>query len=264
MGRIYDTQRDKVIMEAILEAKNLPAVVVREKFEKSDLATALTAADQAIHALEEAHAGGNGSAPGMLAALVDNNAAQDQIGIHLLPLIVDAKSKKAVTAERMKTSMETESSYFYTVASNAAAVDALRAPIGALVEPLRKLGVDVNDADAAYKAVTETYPNASSLIEAYNKKSAIKLADTENKDETKQKAGKMQLEEIEAAYSQAADKKHWERFAKLQEAERTGAALSFRYVTVLPAALIVLFSLIYLYDLSRGGYKAESIGGGHH
>lgn len=42
-------------------------------------------------------------------------------------------------------------------------------------------------------------------------------------------------------------------------AQKEGASQSFRYVTVLPLILVVLFTGIALYDKSRGGYKPEEI-----
>lgn len=40
-------------------------------------------------------------------------------------------------------------------------------------------------------------------------------------------------------------------------AEAVGFKMAFRWVSVLPAILIVLFSGIVLYDRSQGGYKPE-------
>jgi len=40
-------------------------------------------------------------------------------------------------------------------------------------------------------------------------------------------------------------------------AEATGFKMAFRWVSVLPCILIVLFSGIVLYDRSRGGYRPE-------
>jgi MFS family permease len=53
-------------------------------------------------------------------------------------------------------------------------------------------------------------------------------------------------------------------FAKLTgaEAERVlglAAQTSFRYVSVLPVILLLVFGAIWIYDRSRGGYRAESI-----
>jgi MFS family permease len=47
--------------------------------------------------------------------------------------------------------------------------------------------------------------------------------------------------------------------AALKEAEKQGAAMTFRYVSVLPVALIFLFGGLFLYHRSRGGYKAIHI-----
>jgi MFS family permease len=47
----------------------------------------------------------------------------------------------------------------------------------------------------------------------------------------------------------------------VQAAEAYGAAISFRLVSILPAVLVLIFGLIYLYDTMRGGYKAEAISG---
>jgi len=43
--------------------------------------------------------------------------------------------------------------------------------------------------------------------------------------------------------------------AALAEALRQGAAMTFRYVAILPAILFVLFSIIYLVFRARGGYR---------
>lgn len=48
------------------------------------------------------------------------------------------------------------------------------------------------------------------------------------------------------------------REAKLaSEAQSLGYRMAFRWVSILPLALIVIFSGVILYDRSRGGYKAE-------
>jgi fucose permease len=43
------------------------------------------------------------------------------------------------------------------------------------------------------------------------------------------------------------------------KAQSVGFSMAFRWVSVLPAALVVIFGLIWIYDWSRGGYKAEKI-----
>jgi hypothetical protein len=43
--------------------------------------------------------------------------------------------------------------------------------------------------------------------------------------------------------------------AILAEALRQGAAMTFRYVAILPAILIVLFGAIYLVFRAMGGYR---------
>jgi len=45
----------------------------------------------------------------------------------------------------------------------------------------------------------------------------------------------------------------------LKEAEKQGAAMTFRYVAVLPALLIFVFGAMFLYFRSHGGYKAIKI-----
>ena len=42
-------------------------------------------------------------------------------------------------------------------------------------------------------------------------------------------------------------------------AQKEGAKYSFRYVTILPMILVVLFTGIAIYDRSRGGYKPEEL-----
>ena len=46
---------------------------------------------------------------------------------------------------------------------------------------------------------------------------------------------------------------------QLNEVLAVAAQISFRYVAALPAILLIVFGLIWLYDRSRGGYKPESI-----
>jgi fucose permease len=45
----------------------------------------------------------------------------------------------------------------------------------------------------------------------------------------------------------------------IAEAEKIGAAMAFRWVTILPAVLVLIFGLIALTDWKRGGYKAVHI-----
>lgn len=42
-------------------------------------------------------------------------------------------------------------------------------------------------------------------------------------------------------------------------AQSVGFSMAFRWVSVLPGILVVIFSLIWIYDYSRGGYKAEHL-----
>jgi MFS family permease len=46
----------------------------------------------------------------------------------------------------------------------------------------------------------------------------------------------------------------------LEAAEAFGASQAFRRVAYLTVVLVILFGMIYLYDLGRGGYKAEHLG----
>jgi MFS family permease len=46
---------------------------------------------------------------------------------------------------------------------------------------------------------------------------------------------------------------------QIKDAEKVGAAWAFRWVTVLPCVLVVIFGLIALIDKLRGGYKAVHI-----
>jgi hypothetical protein len=46
---------------------------------------------------------------------------------------------------------------------------------------------------------------------------------------------------------------------KLNEVLGAAAQQSFRMVAILPAILLIVFGLIWLYDRARGGYKAEKI-----
>jgi hypothetical protein len=45
----------------------------------------------------------------------------------------------------------------------------------------------------------------------------------------------------------------------IEEAEKVGAAWAFRWVSVLPCVLVVIFGLIAIVDWLRGGYKAVHI-----
>ncbi|HEV3121543.1 MAG TPA: hypothetical protein VGY53_06555, partial [Isosphaeraceae bacterium] len=42
-------------------------------------------------------------------------------------------------------------------------------------------------------------------------------------------------------------------------AQRDGAKWSFRYVTILPLLLVLIFGTIATYDFKSGGYKAEHL-----
>lgn len=53
----------------------------------------------------------------------------------------------------------------------------------------------------------------------------------------------------------------WKQHEAIETAEAFGASQAFRQVAFLPGILVVLFGMIYLFDLSRGGYKAEHITG---
>jgi MFS family permease len=46
---------------------------------------------------------------------------------------------------------------------------------------------------------------------------------------------------------------------EIADAEKIGAAMAFRWVTILPAILVVIFGVIAFIDWSRGGYKAVHI-----
>jgi hypothetical protein len=43
----------------------------------------------------------------------------------------------------------------------------------------------------------------------------------------------------------------------VRKAERIGFSMAFRWVSILPAALIFIFGAIALYDKARGGYQPE-------
>jgi fucose permease len=61
--------------------------------------------------------------------------------------------------------------------------------------------------------------------------------------------------------AEAGDPTAKQQKAVLDEALRYGAAMTFRYVAILPAILVFLFGAQYLYYRARGGYKAVEIGG---
>ena len=46
-----------------------------------------------------------------------------------------------------------------------------------------------------------------------------------------------------------------DKFEMVEAAEKEGAAWSYRWTTVLPCALVVIFGLIGLVDKLRGGYR---------
>jgi len=46
----------------------------------------------------------------------------------------------------------------------------------------------------------------------------------------------------------------------MKNAEKQGAAMTFRYVAVLPCILIVLFGAMFIYHRSKGGYKVVKLG----
>jgi fucose permease len=45
----------------------------------------------------------------------------------------------------------------------------------------------------------------------------------------------------------------------VDKAQSVGFSMAFRWVSLLPAALVIIFGLIWIYDFSRGGYKAEQL-----
>jgi MFS family permease len=64
---------------------------------------------------------------------------------------------------------------------------------------------------------------------------------------------------VEAAGGEAAFKALAEGSAELNRVLAIASQTSFRYVAVLPAILLLVFGAIWLYDKSRGGYKASRI-----
>ena len=61
--------------------------------------------------------------------------------------------------------------------------------------------------------------------------------------------------------AEAGDPTAQQQKAVVDEALRYGAAMTFRYVAVLPVILVFLFGAQYLYYRARGGYKAVGISG---
>ena len=49
---------------------------------------------------------------------------------------------------------------------------------------------------------------------------------------------------------------------KLEEVLVVASQTSFRYVAILPAALLLVFGIVWLYDRAKGGYKPEKLTGG--
>lgn len=82
----------------------------------------------------------------------------------------------------------------------------------------------------------------------------------------KKAAGKTLTQQEVNSYKASTDFLNAVGLAKAQtieKAEAQGAAWAFRWVTVLPAILVVIFGLIALVDAMRGGYKAVKIVDGH-
>ncbi len=71
------------------------------------------------------------------------------------------------------------------------------------------------------------------------------------------------VQQIELA-AQQGDPTAQEQLPAIKEALKQGAAMSFRYVAILPVILFVLFSLQFFYYRSKGGYQAVRIDGGSH
>lgn len=61
--------------------------------------------------------------------------------------------------------------------------------------------------------------------------------------------------------AEAGDPTAQQQKAFLDEALRYGAAMTFRYVAILPVILVFLFGSQFLYYRARGGYKAVGIDG---
>jgi predicted NBD/HSP70 family sugar kinase len=61
--------------------------------------------------------------------------------------------------------------------------------------------------------------------------------------------------------AEAGDPTAQQQKAVLDEALRYGAAMTFRYVAILPAILVFLFGVQFLYYRARGGYTTVDIGG---
>ena len=45
----------------------------------------------------------------------------------------------------------------------------------------------------------------------------------------------------------------------VEKAQSVGFSMAFRWVSILPTALLVIFGAIWIFDYSRGGYKAETL-----
>lgn len=71
-----------------------------------------------------------------------------------------------------------------------------------------------------------------------------------------------QIVVVEGRYSPEAAEKITDPAQKqvLQEALRQGAAMTFRYVAILPVILVFIFGAMLLYFISRGGYRAVRLG----
>ena len=61
------------------------------------------------------------------------------------------------------------------------------------------------------------------------------------------------LEQLQAAAPGSADAASW------LQVQAQGGAMALRYMAILPAILIVIFTAIWLYDRARGGYKAVKL-----
>lgn len=128
-------------------------------------------------------------------------------------------------------------------------------------------------------AIALTIPQMGKIVDVYSTAEVRKLeadasvADLIIKKDSQDKDASLQLGTIDQIKKKISDPSATvdEPIAQLSkdqleklntvagQAQSVGFSMAFRWVSVLPAALVIIFGLIWIYDWSRGGYKAEKI-----
>ena len=122
---------------------------------------------------------------------------------------------------------------------NPAALEAIRAPLEPLLAPLAKIGFASTRIDEALE----------------QKSFDVLIADFEAQGGELDQESRRRLKE--SFNTAKANPALVNRFLALETAQAEGAAMAFRWVSILPAVLILLFGVIALVDKARGGHKPE-------